>query len=145
MKDFLVYLTTIKGKSPRTRKEYEYDLKLFLRFHLAMQNDLDIERMTEIDISTITIEEIREITLEDLYLFIEYCEVQRNDSASARARKVATLKSFFKYIKGKRRLIEEYSADELKTPKSVVKANLYEFRRSDKVYRRNSAKQCFAT
>ncbi|WP_016992677.1 hypothetical protein [Lysinibacillus boronitolerans] len=29
MKDFLVYLTTIKGKSQRTRKEYEYDLTLF--------------------------------------------------------------------------------------------------------------------
>ena len=32
LKNFLVYLTTIKGKSPRTRKEYEYDISLFLRF-----------------------------------------------------------------------------------------------------------------
>ena len=127
MKDFLVYLTTIKGKSQRTRKEYEYDLKLFFRFHLAMQNDLDLELecMTEIDISTITIEEIREITLEDLYMFMEYCEVQRNNSASARARKVATLKSFFKYIKGKRRLIEENPADELETPKIGRKKPIY--------------------
>ncbi|MGG2052818.1 site-specific integrase [Lysinibacillus pakistanensis] len=101
MKDFLVYLTTIRGKSQRTRKEYEYDLTLFFRFHLAVQQDLDIGNITSIDISTITIEEIRDITLEDLYLFMEYCEVQRGNSASARARKVATLKSFFKYLKGK--------------------------------------------
>lgn len=125
MKDFLVYLTTIKGKSHRTRKEYEYDLTLFFRFHLAMQNDIEIERIQEIDISTIKIEEIREITLEDLYLFMEYCEVQRNNSASARARKVATLKSFFKYIKGKRRLIEENPADELETPKIGRKKPIY--------------------
>lgn len=125
MKDFLVYLTTIKGKSHRTRKEYEYDLTLFFRFHLTMQNDLEIERLTEIDISTITIEEIREITLEDLYLFMEYCEVQRHNSASARARKVATLKSFFKYIKGKRRLIDENPADELETPKIGRKKPIY--------------------
>lgn len=125
MKDFLVYLTTIKGKSHRTRKEYEYDLTLFFRFHLAMQNDVAIERIHEIDISTITIEEIREISLEDLYLFMEYCEVQRHNSASARARKVATLKSFFKYIKGKRRLIDENPADELETPKIGRKKPIY--------------------
>ena len=94
MKDFLVYLTTIKGKSQRTRKEYEYDLTLFFRFHKAVQEDLDIENLSAIDIGTITIEEIREMTLEDLYLFMEYCEVQRGNSGCARARKVATLKSF---------------------------------------------------
>ncbi|MCM0623855.1 site-specific integrase [Lysinibacillus sp. OL1_EC] len=94
MKDFLVYLTTIKGKSQRTRKEYEYDLTLFFRFHKAGQEDLDIENLSAIDIGTITIEDIREMTLEDLYLFMEYCEVQRGNSAAARARKVATLKSF---------------------------------------------------
>ena len=36
LKDFLVYLTTIKGKSLRTRKEYEYDIVLFLRFLKAL-------------------------------------------------------------------------------------------------------------
>ncbi|MGE7694447.1 tyrosine recombinase XerC [Lysinibacillus sp. NPDC094177] len=125
MRDFLVYLTTIKGKSHRTRKEYEYDLTLFFRFYIAIQNDLDISDITKIDISTITIEEIREMTLEDLYLFMEYCEVQRENSASARARKVATLKSFFKYLKGKRRLLEENPADELETPKIGRKRPIY--------------------
>lgn len=125
MRDFLVYLTTIKGKSQRTRKEYEYDLILFFRFYLAMQNDIAIKEINNIDVSTITIEEIREITLEDLYLFMEYCEVQRQNSASARARKVATLKSFFKYLKGKRRLIEENPADELETPKIGRKRPIY--------------------
>ncbi|MGE7093678.1 tyrosine recombinase XerC [Lysinibacillus sp. NPDC048646] len=125
IKDFLVYLSTIKGKSQRTRKEYEYDLTLFFRFHMAIQNDMDITQIAEINIATITIEEIREITLEDLYLFMEYCEVQRQNSASARARKVATLKSFFKYIKGKRRLLEENPADELETPKIARRKPVY--------------------
>ncbi|EON72293.1 tyrosine recombinase XerC [Lysinibacillus sphaericus] len=125
MKDFLVYLTTIKGKSQRTRKEYEYDLTLFFRFHIAVQNDIDTTQIAKINIATITIEEIREITLEDLYLFMEYCEVHRQNSAAARARKVATLKSFFKYIKGKRRLIEENPADELETPKIARRKPVY--------------------
>ena len=31
IKDFLIYLSAIKGKSLRTRKEYEYDLVLFFQ------------------------------------------------------------------------------------------------------------------
>ncbi|WP_341302872.1 tyrosine recombinase XerC [Lysinibacillus sp. FSL H8-0500] len=125
IKDFLIYLTTIKGKSQRTRKEYEYDLLLFFRFHKAVQDDIATDHLAAIDIASISIDDIREITLEDLYLFMEYCEVQRGNSAAARARKVATLKSFFKYIKGKRRLIEENPADELETPKIGRKRPIY--------------------
>lgn len=43
MRDFLVYLTAIKGKSKRTREEYEYDLLLFFRFLKAVQQDIEIK------------------------------------------------------------------------------------------------------
>ncbi|WP_107839753.1 tyrosine recombinase XerC [Metasolibacillus meyeri] len=125
LKDFLVYLTTITGKSQRTRKEYEYDLVLFFRFLKAIEQDIAIADLQKINISDVTLDKIKEITLEDLYLFMEYCEVQRGNSPAARARKVATLKSFFKYLKGKRRLIEENPADELETPKIGRKTPVY--------------------
>ena len=32
LRDFLIYLTTIRGKSPKTAFEYFLDLRLFLRF-----------------------------------------------------------------------------------------------------------------
>lgn len=125
MKDFLVYLTTIKGKSLRTRKEYEYDLKLFFRFLKAIEDDIDPGLIQTINISDINIEWIREVTLEDIYLFLEYCEVQRNNSTASRARKAATIKSFFKYLKGKRRLLEYNPADELESPKIGKKKPIY--------------------
>ncbi|WP_345798838.1 tyrosine recombinase XerC [Bacillus sp. Cr_A10] len=125
MKDFLVYLTTIKGKSLRTRKEYEYDLKLFFRFLKAIEDDIDPGEIQTINISDINIEWIREVTLEDIYLFLEYCEVQRNNSTASRARKAATIKSFFKYLKGKRRLLEYNPADELESPKIGKKKPIY--------------------
>ena len=125
LRDFLIYLTTITGKSPRTRKEYEYDLVLFLRFIKAMEHDLDPENLHTIDISDVTIDSIKELTLEDLYLFMEYCEVQRGNSAASRARKVATLKAFFKYLKGKRRLIDENIAEHLETPKIGKRQPVY--------------------
>ena len=125
VKDFLVYLTTIKGKSPRTRKEYEYDISLFFRFLIAVEKDIPIDEIDSISIKEITIDFIKEISLEDIYLFIEYCEVQRDNSAAARARKAATIKSFFKYLKGKRRLLEYNPAEELETPKIGKKKPIY--------------------
>ncbi|WP_274306943.1 tyrosine recombinase XerC [Solibacillus daqui] len=125
LRDFLIYLTTITGKSPRTRKEYEYDLILFFRFIKAMEQDLDIKTIHTIDISDITIDSIKDVTLEDLYLFMEYCEMQRGNSAASRARKVATLKAFFKYLKGKRRLIEDNPAEHLETPKIGKRQPVY--------------------
>lgn len=129
LKDFLIYLTTIKGKSPRTRKEYQYDLVLFLRYYKSSQDD-DMEELTKeylesTNIHDINIEMIREISLEDIFSFLEYCEVVRNNSAHSRARKVASIKSFFKYLSGKRRLLEYNPAEELESPKIGKKTPIY--------------------
>lgn len=125
MRDFLIYLTTIKGKSKRTRQEYEYDIALFLRFHTAMQHDLDVATISDISIQVFDQATLKEITLEDLYLFLEYCEEVRGNSASSRARKVATLRSFFKYLRGKRKLIDENPAEELESPKLTRRRPVY--------------------
>lgn len=123
IQDFLVYLTAIKGKSQRTRKEYEYDLMLFIRFIKAHSSGEEIDNMkTE---AIFSIEEIREISLEDIYAFLEYCEVNRGNGAASRSRKVATLKSFFHYLKTKRRLIEENPTDELEAPKISRRQPIY--------------------
>ena len=90
-----------------------------------MESDLDIAKIDEITIKDVTIDFIKEITLEDMYLFLEYCETKRSNSAATRARKAATLKSFFKYLKGKRRLLDENPADELETPKIGKKKPIY--------------------
>lgn len=125
VRDFLVYLTTIKGKSLRTRKEYEYDITLFLRFLKAVEQDMNVCEIGQIGIKDVTIDFIKDISLEDMYLFLEYCETQRNNSAATRARKAATLKSFFKYLKGKRRMLDYNPADELETPKIGKKKPIY--------------------
>lgn len=125
LKDFFVYLTAIKGKSRRTREEYEYDLTLFFKFQLAMQQDLAVDQMDAISLETLTIEHIREVTLEDMYLFLEYCEEVRGNSAATRARKVATLKSFFKYLKTRKHLIDDNPAEDLESPKIRKKQPVY--------------------
>jgi integrase/recombinase XerD len=123
--DFLIYLTTITGKSKKTRQEYQYDLMMLLRFLWCIHEDIEIDKLHKISVKQIQIDFIRDISLEDLYLFLEYCEVQRKNSANARARKVASIKSFFKYLKGKKRLLDYNPAEELESPKIGIKTPIY--------------------
>lgn len=123
--DFLIYLTAIRGKSARTRKEYEYDLLLFIRFHLTQKKGLTLAEMPQMNVEELTIEDVRFITLEDLYAFLEYCETVRGNGAASRSRKVATLKAFFNYLKGKRQLIMDNPSEQLESPKISKKQPIY--------------------
>lgn len=123
--DFLIYLTAIRGKSQRTRKEYEYDLMLFIRFNLAVKSELELSEMEGLDASDFTLEDLKVITLEDIYQFLEYCETVRGNGAASRSRKVATLKSFFKYMKSKRQLIMDNPTEQLESPKISKKQPIY--------------------
>ena len=118
MIDFLNYMETIKGKSKNTIKEYAYDLRMFLRFiklHKGM-TDPNTE-FDKIDISDITSEDLKSITLSDLYSFMSYLSRERDNNASSRARKVASIKSFFKYLTSKAKIIDINPATELESPK----------------------------
>jgi len=126
LKDFLVYLQTIKGKSVNTVKEYFYDLRLFLRFLKIHFNivDSDVE-FDSIPISDIDIDLIKSVKLSDLYSYMSYINNTRDNSYNARARKVASLKSFFNYLTAKAKLIDINPASELESPKILKKLPKY--------------------
>ena len=125
--DFLSYLETIKGKSINTIKGYEIDLTLFFRFlkiykGLIIDNSLEF---SEIDIKDIDNRFIRNIKLTDLYAFLSFAEKQRGNGSYARARKVATLKSYFKFIHGKAKIIDDNPTIELESPKINKRHPIY--------------------
>lgn len=117
--DFLNYLETIKGKSTNTVAGYKVDLTLFFRFLKVYKGFIIDENMEfeEIDISDINNNFIKNVKLTDIYAFLAYVEKQRNNGTYARARKVATLKSFFKFLNVKAKIIEENPTLELESPK----------------------------
>jgi site-specific recombinase XerD len=118
LKDFLNYLGTIKGKSKNTIQVYFYDLRLFFRF-LKVQYEI-IDKNHEFDaipINDITIDIIKKVTLSDLYAYMSFVTNQRDNTSYARARKVASLKSFFKYLANKANLIDFNPTSELESPK----------------------------
>ncbi len=118
VEEFTSYLQTIKGKSPSTVQAYQYDLTIFLRYLMLYKGhvpkDSDFE---EIDLSGIGDDFFKKITLPNLYAFLSFAEKQRDNSAHARARKVASIKSFFKYLHGKAHVLDFDPSSELESPR----------------------------
>ena len=129
LRDFLVYHETIKGQSQLTISEYYLDLRMFLRFIKVMRNDMPITtRLDDIDIHDVDLEFIRSITTSDIFDFLSYLASDRvvnPDSlysehgieASSRARKLSAIKSFYKYLTVRTKLLSENPVADLEYPK----------------------------
>ena len=113
-----MYMQTIKGKSIGTISEYALDLNIFFKFmykHFKLcKSEISIE---EIDISSLDYDFVKKIQLTDIYEYLSYMNTVRKNSASTRARKVACLRSYFKYMHSKAKYIEDNPTKELESPK----------------------------
>ena len=118
LKDFMIYLDVIKNKSKLTIEEYESDLTLFFRF-LKLYRGLvpSSEEFEKIDISDIDDKFIKSITLNDAYAFLSYCKNERDNHEATRARKVASIRAFFKYITLQKQILDENPMQMLDSPK----------------------------
>ena len=114
---FLDYTITILNKSANSVKEYNYDIAMFLKFIMLHYQLTDSQDMKEVIIKDMNIEIIKKITLNDIHAFLAYLTNTFHSKASTRARKVATIRVFFKYLNQKANLIENNPAQNLETPK----------------------------
>ncbi|MBR5156576.1 MAG: tyrosine recombinase XerC [Clostridia bacterium] len=117
VKDFITYTEAIKGKSKNTAKEYFFDIRSFLRFMKINRGLASFDEMETLPINDVPIDFIKTITLHDLYEYLAYTSRERLNNANSRARKVASLRSFFKYLSSKAKLIDTNPANELDSPK----------------------------
>ncbi len=118
IREYLIYLQTIKGKSPKTIEEYFLDLRTFFRF-LKIHRDIVPSNtpFDEISISDVTLELIRTVTLADAYEFMSFLIDDRQNNSSTRLRKTSALRGFFNYLCVKKHYIDEDPLKELETPK----------------------------
>lgn len=117
LNSFLDYSITILNKSPNSIKEYNYDLAMFLKFikiHFNLTNEKDF---TKIAINDISIETIKKIKLDDIHAFISFLATDLRSKSATRARKVSSIRIFFKYLSAKANLIDANPAQNLETPK----------------------------
>ncbi len=118
MSDFLEYMLSIRGRSAKTVSEYFLDLRTFYRF-LVMRYNLSsqVEIFDEIDINLVTLDILKKVKIMDLHAFVGFIDRERNNTNRTKARKIACLRSFFKYLYSIVRLIPVNPAVDLETPK----------------------------
>ncbi len=117
---FLDYSTTILNKSPNSIKEYNYDLAMFLKFikiHFRLTNETDFSKVRIYDLP---FDIVKKIELDDIHAFLGYLTTTFNSKSATRARKISTIRIFFKYLSqdaSKKFLLDHNPALNLKTPK----------------------------
>ena len=128
---FLTYHETIKGHSRKTVDEYFLDLRTFFRY-LKLSRNL-VPRDTSLDdisIMDVDLAFVKSVTLSDIYEFLSFLSRDRaqhgNSSstgyglnAASRARKIATIRSYYKYLYNKEKLIDENPVQDLDSPKLI--------------------------
>lgn len=117
LNSFLDYSITILNKSPNSIKEYNYDLNMFLKYmmiHFALTKENDFAK---INIKNFDISTLRKITLDDIHAFVSHLAIDVRSKPATRARKVSTIRIFFKYLCEKTSFLEINPAQNLETPK----------------------------
>jgi len=115
---FLGYFQAIKARSPLTVREYRYDLVLFFRFLLQKRGLVPAEMpFEEIMISQVDENFLRSVKLTDFYAYVTWLSQTRHCAPATRARKIASLRAFFAYLKNKAYVCDVNIAAELETPK----------------------------
>lgn len=129
LREFLIYHENIKGQSQLTISEYYLDLRMFLRFIKLMRNDMPMDtKLDDINIKDIDIRFIEQIDTSDIFDFLSYLANDRainpdsaapeyGISASARARKLSAIKSFYKYLTVRTKQLQENPVADLEYPK----------------------------
>ncbi|MBP3255674.1 MAG: tyrosine recombinase XerC [Clostridia bacterium] len=125
LNSFLDYSITILNKSPNSVKEYNYDLAMFLKYmkiHFGMVEEQELENIVinDFDINT-----LKRITLEDIHAFVSYLAINNKSKAATRARKISTIRIFFKYLSTKEKILDVNPAQNLETPKKEKRMPKY--------------------
>lgn len=117
LKDYLLYMLTIKGRSPKTVDAYYIDLRGFLRYikcYRILNNNF--AGYDTLPINDITLYNLRSISLSDVYSYLNYTLKERSNNSATRARKVSSIRSFFKYLTTKTNLLQSNPVKDLDVP-----------------------------
>ena len=119
LKEYLVYMETIMGRSKNTVHAYYLDLRMFFRFLLQKRNIVSPDiPFDEIALDAVDLQLVRSVTRGEVLDFLIYASRERpkfhkspetsyGNDTRARARKISALRSFYRYYCAKLQLIEE--------------------------------------
>ncbi len=117
LNSFLQYALTYQRKSVNSVDQYNCDLRMFLRYmkyHFKLTDEKDFEK---IEIADFSLSDLEKITQEDIHAFISYLSINRRCGPATCARKISTIRIFFKYLTVITNTIKVNPAQNLETPK----------------------------
>ena len=119
VRQFLTYQSTIKNKSDLTIDQYALDLRLFTKYVYCERSGISVRdenAFEAVDIRSLDTDFFKSVSLDEAYGFLSYCKSDRDNKEKARARKVSSIRTFFKYLQLNHK-IEENPMIHLDSPK----------------------------
>lgn len=115
IKDFAAYKITIQGRSEKTVYNYSLDILNFFLFVLHSRKAIpegsdDPEKYIDAALAA----SVRE---SDVYTYLLHCASQNQNKPASRARKLSSIKSFYKYLTVNAKKIENNPAKNIETPR----------------------------
>ncbi len=120
IREFAGYKTVIQGCSQRTVEQYLIDLRTFFRY-LRCEGDQailkDREAFAQITVETVDLDVLRAVTTDQIFDFLIYADSERENQTAAKARKLAAIRSLYKFLVNKRGYLENNPTANIDTPK----------------------------
>ena len=118
LRDFLTYHETVQGHSSRTVDEYYLDMRSFLRYLKREKGLVPKDTpMEQISIADVQLDLLRDVGLSEVYDYLFYLSRERGLNNASRARKAASIRSFFKYLSNKTHQLDQNPVEDLDSPK----------------------------
>ena len=121
--EFLEYMEVMRNRSNNTVKEYHYDLRSVFRYLKNYKSNLPLDNIDNINIIDLDIDFFKSIETQDFYSYLKYLNddyklrTHKDLKSTSRARKIASIKSFYNYLANNRKLLDKNPVVGLETPK----------------------------
>lgn len=127
LNEYINDLIVTKGCNQSTTEGYELDLWLFFRFIAAKRCNLSspAELEKNFNLSYMDADFFSKITLRDVNEFLSYCNSERTNNVTTRARKASAIRGFFKYISDKMNYISRNPVSQLQVASPQKKLPKY--------------------
>ena len=119
IQEFISYKSVIQGCSEKTVEEYVLDLKIFFKFLIATRSGIPTEgeEFEKVSVDSVDLEMVKSVKTEDIYAFLMYATRTRNNQNASKARKLSSIKAFYRYLVAKRHYFDENPAINIESPK----------------------------
>lgn len=110
---YISYALNVQGRSRLTCAKYRNDLENFFKFLIIKKKNV---KPDEVDLSKVDLDFVRAIRSSDIYDYLLYNAEQLENMPATRARHLSSIKSFFKFLTNKEKVLEDNPAGNIDAP-----------------------------